>query len=1059
MPAGYRVTLGDGALDTGDTISGGLIEFTTDRVLGTGSWVWSGDWEGNTFVDEEEPGTYYLATDGNVYFVPDYGPVTTLESATALNPPTYFEPDGTVDGTIGDDVMSLGYEDDQEDRITKGDDIIAAGEGNDIVSAGAGDDTVYGGAGNDIINGNGGNDVLFGGDGNDTLIGGIGNDSLDGGLGNDLLDGGTGDDVIDAGDGNNSVIGGAGYDIITAGSGNDTLTGNAGIDSIYAGDGADLVYGGSSNDFIDGGAGDDTIFGEGGDDSILGGGGNDVIYGDDTAPATTTTETMSWSAQGTAGSDVRNGFTQNTGQMNVSVSFRDDGSLSSTQISNDPIYTGDGTTSTSSLEILGEAADTSTTVFDFAADPESGVSDNVVDVGFWITDIDAVDDGTNDFRDQVILTAYNSDGVEVPVTLTAAGNETIDGQTATAAYTNDEPDQAAGAVYVQVAGPVASIVIDFNNADGGTTNHAIWVSDLTYTTTVDAPGDDRIDGGDGEDILYGGGGNDTLLGGADNDQLFGGDGNDQLVGGTGDDQLFGGDGNDTIDGDAGADEIYGGLGDDSVNGGDGNDLIYGDAGADVLEGGGGNDIIFGGDGSDDISGGDGDDTLHGDLGDDTLYGGAGADVLFGGAGTNTLDGGADQDTFVITDDSGSNIITGGEAGDDLDTVDMAAVSDNVTVTFDAAESGSAEHGTNTTTFSEIEAITTGTGDDTITGDAGDVTISTGAGDDIIDVGAGNQVIYAGEGNDSISTGSGDDIIFGGDGDDTIDGGLGADWIDAGAGNDTITFSDGDTIFGGDGDDTFNYADLGEPTNGTIFISGGSDDETPGGGDTLNLGKNADWSTLDATDDGSGSFAGSITMDDGTVLNFTEIENIICFTPGTLIATPRGARDIASLRPGDFVVTRDHGMQPIRWIESRTVPARGRFAPIRITPGVVTGLERDLLVSPQHRMLFQGFRAELLFGESEVLAAAKHLVDGVSVTQEETDTVTYVHMMFDQHEIVFAEGAATESFHPGDLSITAISDPAREELFAIFPELRSHLGAYGQTARRCLKRHETELLLV
>ncbi|MCA1777499.1 MAG: Hint domain-containing protein, partial [Loktanella sp.] len=477
---------------------------------------------------------------------------------------------------------------------------------------------------------------------------------------------------------------------------------------------------------------------------------------------------------------------------------------------------------------------------------------------------------------------------------------------------------------------------------------------------------------------------------------------------------------------AGADEIYGGLGDDSVNGGDGNDLIYGDAGADVLEGGDGNDIIFGGDGSDDISGGDGDDTLHGDLGDDTLYGGAGADVLFGGAGTNTLDGGADQDTFVITDDSGSNIITGGETGDDLDTVDMAAVSDNVTVTFDAAESGSAEHGTNTTTFSEIEAVTTGTGDDTVTGVAGDVTISTGAGDDIIDVGAGNQVIYAGEGNDSISTGTGDDIIFGGDGDDTIDGGLGADWIDAGAGNDTITFSDGDTLFGGDGDDTFNYADLGEPTDGTIFISGGSDDETPGGGDTLNLGKNADWSTLDVTDDGSGSF---------------------------------GARDIASLRPGDFVVTRDHGMQPIRWIESRTVPARGRFAPIRITPGVVTGLERDLLVSPQHRMLFQGFRAELLFGESEVLAAAKHLVDGVSVTQEESDTVTYVHMMFDQHEIVFAEGAATESFHPGDLSITAISDPAREELFAIFPELRSHLGAYGQTARRCLKRHETELLLV
>ena len=166
-----------------------------------------------------------------------------------------------------------------------------------------------------------------------------------------------------------------------------------------------------------------------------------------------------------------------------------------------------------------------------------------------------------------------------------------------------------------------------------------------------------------------------------------------------------------------------------------------------------------------------------------------------------------------------------------------------------------------------------------------------------------------------------------------------------------------------------------------------------------------------------------------------------------------------LRVGDLVVTRDHGLQPIRWIQQRTVPALESFAPIRIRPGVITGQDRDLLVSPQHRMLFQGYRAELLFGESEVLVSAKHMINDKYVTQETGGDVTYIHMMFDEHEVVYAEGAATESFHPGDVGLTAVSDPAREELFALFPALRSNVNGYGQTARRCLKGHETKLLIV
>ena len=109
------------------------------------------------------------------------------------------------------------------------------------------------------------------------------------------------------------------------------------------------------------------------------------------------------------------------------------------------------------------------------------------------------------------------------------------------------------------------------------------------------------------------------------------------------------------------------------------------------------------------------------------------------------------------------------------------------------------------------------------------------------------------------------------------------------------------------------------------------------------------------------------------------------------------------------------------------------------------------------MLFQGYRAELLFGESEVLVAAKHLIDGMDVTQDEGEKVTYIHMLFDQHEVIYAEGAATESFHPGDIGFSAVGDAAREELFAIFPELRADQNHYGNTARRCLKAHEAKLI--
>ena len=575
---------------------------------------------------------------------------------------------------------------------------------------------------------------------------------------------------------------------------------------------------------------------------------------------------------------------------------------------------------------------------------------------------------------------------------------------------------------------------------------------------VGESGDDVIEGGIGDDLIFGGTGNDRIDGGADNDIINGGTGADTLSGGEGADRfvLEAGFGNDTITGgEAGLDNdtIW------STQGINTTTVLTGDEAGTITDGtstatfseievvnvGAGNDTVDASASDADITvyGNAGADTITGSTADDVIYGGNDNDTIDGGTGADGIQGGFGDDTIVLNDNFGDDTIIGDESGETIgDNIDGAGLTQDVTVTFTGAESGTISNGSDIASFAQIEKVETGSGDDTVIGNVGAQNVSTGTG------------------NDTITTT--------GTGADTIDTGAGAG---AGAGDDTIVFSEGDSINGGEGDDTFTYENLGEPTNGSITIVGGQGGEIPDDGDpntlegdTLDLGFDADMSTLNITSttvniDGNTSYSGSVTMDDGTILNFSEIENIICFTPGTRIATPKGARDIATLQVGDMVVTRDHGLQPIRWIQSRTVPAIDSFAPIRIRPGVVTGQERDLLVSPQHRMMFQGYRAELLFGESEVLIAAKHLIDGIQVTQDEGGEVTYIHMMFDEHEVVYAEGAATESFHPGDVGLTAISDPARDELLALFPELRTNVNSYGQTARRCLKKHECELLIL
>ncbi len=182
----------------------------------------------------------------------------------------------------------------------------------------------------------------------------------------------------------------------------------------------------------------------------------------------------------------------------------------------------------------------------------------------------------------------------------------------------------------------------------------------------------------------------------------------------------------------------------------------------------------------------------------------------------------------------------------------------------------------------------------------------------------------------------------------------------------------------------------------------------------------------------------------------------CFAAGTMIETEAGPKPVEQLEVGDRVLTRDHGMQPILWTGHRRTDGTGDFAPIRFAPGALDN-ERQLLVSPQHRMVITGWRAELFFGEDEVLVAAKHLVNGDTIHRLPVPQVDYHHFLCDEHEIVLAEGLLSESFHPGDYIMMADAG-IRDELLALFPELDPVPGKGGRvTARRVLRAVEAQLL--
>lgn len=174
-----------------------------------------------------------------------------------------------------------------------------------------------------------------------------------------------------------------------------------------------------------------------------------------------------------------------------------------------------------------------------------------------------------------------------------------------------------------------------------------------------------------------------------------------------------------------------------------------------------------------------------------------------------------------------------------------------------------------------------------------------------------------------------------------------------------------------------------------------------------------------------------------------------FVATTRIRTENGDVAVEDLRPGDRLVTADQGAQPLRWIGRATHVARGGFTPIHIRAGALgaNGPDSEMLVSPQLQILIAGPRAEALFGQPEVLVPASDLLDGAGLSMsEDTEIVTYYTLLLDRHQILFANGACCESFHPALASPNLMDQRLRAEIAGVLPQLAGNLAAYGPRAR-------------
>lgn len=281
-----------------------------------------------------------------------------------------------------------------------------------------------------------------------------------------------------------------------------------------------------------------------------------------------------------------------------------------------------------------------------------------------------------------------------------------------------------------------------------------------------------------------------------------------------------------------------------------------------------------------------------------------------------------------------------------------------------------------------------------------------------------------------------------------------DFLDSISGGDDTTGQPGEGIATSDGGAPNSIIEIGFFPDSTIHLSDGQTAQT-----TIYAFRLDDGRIILRTRDGEIEFLESMgyTRDDVKSITLGEPDSyqtlaciqttdfdddlkVPCFANGTLIETADGPVAVEDLRPGMMVRTADRGYQPLRLAMSRQVGSawqmqNQKLCPVRISAGALgNGLPlRDLRVSRQHRILASSPICERMFGTREVLVPAIRLTDlpGIFI-EEDGASVSYFHLLFDRHEVIFAEGAAAESLFLGPHVLEGLSPEARKELLTLFP---------------------------
>jgi Ca2+-binding RTX toxin-like protein len=781
--------------------------------------------------------------------------------------------DDILAGRAGDDELDGGDGDDTL-RGGDGDDLLAGGAGDDILAGHAGDDELDGGDGDDTLRGGDGDDLLSGGAGDDFLAGHAGDDELEGGDGNDTLRG-EGNDVLSGGAGDDqiTVIGGEGLTTVDGGAGSDTITIRNGAevssplildenDHLVLEAGGRLVTGNNAVTWT--GAGDVVVdnaglieasrilnTGSGVDGSLVFNNLADGVVqgainpsGAGAAGSTIAVNNAglieaggrvidfrSFDANGASAviNNLAGGTIRQYGSNTDIIRPGNNGTVNNWgTITTDPTFVGGG-------DLIDFQSDRGGVVNNYATGMMEG-SRHAVTGDHAVT---VLNEGTMIGRNGSAVNIDNDGSEADKVFITNHG--TMEGRSAELSDSDGDAVDVDGLVQVLNYGRIAGMGAEGYHDGEPNVSEAIAIGGgviLNY-------GADAVIHGYGRAIQVDNSSNENALGTTfiNNDGLIQGDGHGpegvdpedaagfdlrgneaiNLVGDYADEVLnqstgriiggvsMGG-GNDRLSNSGliaatGGSAIDMGAGDDVVN------LYIGASVTGAILLGAGNDRLTANSYLNfdiELHAGDGNDDITTSFGNDVIHGGAGNDHIFAERGNDTIFAGDGDDTILA--DLGDDVIDGGNG---FDTLFLAQATGPVSIDFAAGRVSAAGIGTDT--FSNIENILLGAGNDIATGANGDDVFDGGAGNDTIDGGSGNDMLSGGVGDDVVKAGSGDDVIDGGEGADEIDGGSGDDMIVAGTGDDAVKGGSGDDrIEGGAGDDTI---DGGSGQDAFVFAAG------------------------------------------------------------------------------------------------------------------------------------------------------------------------------------------------------------------------------------------------